>query len=476
MCLRGFVRFAIICVVLVIALSCQDENATAPPKGPTISFLQPAITVREPATGDSGIYIPVVRGDTSGTIAATYKVQSLTAGPEDFRSPNRTVAFESGKDSSWVYLELIGDTLTERIERLSVSLDSIPMGYFLGPCPRVTIQIRDRRAPTGPTISFVQPDTTIREGAHDGNYQGIVISVVRSDTTGKVAVPYALRYLTAGQEDISVNPWRGAWFEAGRNAMRIMLVPHPDTLIEGEEQITLSLGSLPAPYSPGWWPQLTVHIEDVEVHHDPMPVGWPLAIGNSWSYQVEWDFRAPGGGYDNGETLGAGSCLMTGSVRYRGRDYRVCHVAVSHAYEETDFFLSSAGDSLLFVPASDTLLIPEAVRASLPWVLAVFSEPGSVERTYFRSDPRPGYGVTVSGGQERGPAVATPAGAWTNTLILHYHKEDVGHNLGEWSVDWDFTLAGDVGPIKLEGGWWTSGPDGFSGSETGSLTGFTVQP
>lgn len=333
-------------------------------------------------------------------------------------------------------------------------------------------------SPQGPAISFLQPDITTREGARDGEGPGIHIPLARTDTTGRVTVSIKVQLLTADPEDFRSPCARYVSFEAGSDSASLNLALVPDTLTEGEERFAVSLDSIPSGYAAGRWRQVTVHVEDVEVHHGPAPAAWPCALGNSWSYQVEWGTWSDYWSSSWDGRYAAASAGITREAWYRGREYSVFHIEYRVSGwppDRADFYFASSGDSLFFVPASDTLWIPETRRGEFPWVLAVFNESDSIARTYYDGYGG-GHGITITGRQEKGPAIAVPAGAWGQTLTVRYEKENVGNTYGERGETWEFHLVADVGPIEATSSWWERGPDWASAVERAYLTGYSVNP
>jgi len=469
------------CLVLLLTLACQEDDPAGPhsPPLPTISFLQPELTVREPAGVDSGVEVAILRSDPAPSARVKLALRFLTADGQDCRLPDPWVRFGAGDDTAWTRLELVPDTLREEEERLALVLDSLPPEYVRGARAELMLRLRDRAAPAGPAISFLQPQIVLREGAADLPYAGIRIPIVRSGGEEAVNVPVELQPLTTEPREL-LDMRLDAGFAAGADTSWVLLVSNPDADVEGVEQAVLSLGALPAGYSPGWWPQVDIRLEDVPVHTVPFPAAWPLDVGDSWTFQDDWLYCAEDAGCRSSDfdRLGNVTAEVTERVRYRGREY----IALEFVFDNSPWpsrrslYFTTAGDSLYFVPASDTLRIPEELRAGFPWLLAVFGQEEIVERTYYRVPAPPGSGITFSGRQAPGAARAVPAGAWDRTLRVEYRRYREYFDWYDEGESWAFDLAAEVGPVRL---WYERYDEGvFWDSIVGvaSLTRYNIRP
>jgi hypothetical protein len=479
---RGFTRFLTACLLFLAIPACQEDGSTRPrPSAPImVSFLAAEALVREPVFADSGVSIPVVRGDTTGTLEVSFQARFSTAGAGDVRVPARSILFAAGQETSAVYFELLPDSLAEGEEAFTVSLDSTGLGWSAGAVPRMEIRIDDRSHGSAPTVSFLQPEIWKREGTHDGFYPWFRVPVVRSDAGARALIDVSVSPLTAGPEDFQV-----AWdydvgvclFAAGAETAYVNLQLSPDALEEGDEQFALGLRPFHAGYALGRWTQLTVHIEDIEVHHDPMPSGWPMEVGDVWTYRVELDNENPGG---YRYVYLPGTAAVADRVRYRGRDYQRVHVEVGGppGSERADFYFATAGDSLLFVPASDTGRVAPEQRNQWPWVFGVFNDTTTVDRTYYQSPGAvPNHtGVILSGRQATAGPVAVPVGSWDNVMTLRYDLQHMGGGLGEGSDSWTFYLAAGAGPVRIDydASWWH--PDWAFTHFEAYLVGHSVRP
>jgi len=294
-----------------------------------------------------------------------------------------------------------------------------------------------------------------------------------------VNVPVELQRLTTEPGELS-DIRLDAGFAAGADTSWVLLVSNPDADVEGVEQAVLSLGALPAGYSPGWWPQVDIRLEDVPVHTVPFPAAWPLDVGDSWTFQDYWMYCAEDAGCESAEDfrLGDVTAEVTERVRYRGREYIALEIVFDNSpwASRRSFFFTTAGDSLYFVPASDTLRIPEELRAGFPWLLAVFGQEEIVERTYYRVPNRSGSGITFSGRQAPGAARAVPAGAWVRTLRVEYSRYREYLDWDDEGESWAFDLVAEVGPVWLGHSRYAEGVSSPSIANAASLTRYSIRP
>jgi len=202
-------------------------------RGGVLQFSAGSYTVTEGGLAT----ISVIRG---AGVASDVSVQyATTAGGTavagvDFAPVSGTLTFAAGQTSRSFTVPTFGDASAQGDRTVALALTGPTGGAILGPGVTATLVVVDDE----PRVRFSAPIYRVDEGGL------ATLTVLRSGpVTGTVTVDYTASYLTATATDLD-GPVSGTLvFGPGVTSRTFTVATHPDTLAEGAEMVSFTLGS-----------------------------------------------------------------------------------------------------------------------------------------------------------------------------------------------------------------------------------------
>ncbi|MGL5061818.1 MAG: Calx-beta domain-containing protein [Microcoleus sp.] len=207
-----------------------------------LQFSAPTFSVREDGTPVAAVTVTRT-GSSAGTASATVNLANGTAtAPADYNNAPITVNFADGDTAAkTVVVPIVDDTLVEGTENVSLSLTN-PTGssrVTLGTQTTATLNIVDNDIPG--SLQFTAPTYSVRE---DGTPVAAVRVSRTGGSTGAVSATVNLTDGTATSPADYTNTPVVVNFAAGDTTTKTVVIPIVnDTLVEGNENISLSLGT-----------------------------------------------------------------------------------------------------------------------------------------------------------------------------------------------------------------------------------------
>jgi Calx-beta domain/Right handed beta helix region len=210
------------------ALNIADNDST-------LQFSAPTFSVNEDGTTSAAVTVTRT-GSTTGTASATVNLANGTAlAPGDYNNAAIPVNFATGETTKTVNIPIVDDTLVEGSETVNLTLVN-PTNATIGTQNAAALNIADNDS----TLQFSAPTFSVNE---DGTTSAAVTVTRTGSTTGTASATVNLANGTAlapvdyNNAAIPVN------FATGETTKTVNIPIVNDTLVEGNETVSLTLGS-----------------------------------------------------------------------------------------------------------------------------------------------------------------------------------------------------------------------------------------
>ncbi|MEO5367843.1 MAG: DUF1566 domain-containing protein [Magnetococcus sp. WYHC-3] len=195
-----------------------------------------SVSVTEGDSGSTNATVPVslnLPAVANVTVSFVTSDNGALSG-SDYSAVNGTLAFHAGESSGFIAVPVLGDTLDEANEVVTVNLSN-PVGATLGNSTgSVTIQDDDPE----PTLAFASASSTVTEG----NSAAVSVTL-NAPSALDITVPFTLSGSAENGTDYTVNSTSPVTIPAGQVSGGIHLAVLTDNLTESGENLTLTLGN-----------------------------------------------------------------------------------------------------------------------------------------------------------------------------------------------------------------------------------------
>jgi Cadherin-like domain/Domain of unknown function (DUF4114)/Calx-beta domain len=238
-----------------------NVNTFAEVVGSIVDAATPIISVMvEPQTVTEGGAIKLLyglsrSGSTNDSLTVNYNVSGTATfgddytqtGASSFNSTSGSITFAAGSNTANIEITAVADAIFDPDENISLALADNP-NYAIGISNSATGIILDVPAITPPTVSLALNRASVKE---DGT-PNLSYTFTRNGSTDQpLTVRYQITgtaiedtdYSTLGTSTTGIN-FRTFDFIAGASTFTVRVDPTPDTLLEGDETVSLAL--LPA--------------------------------------------------------------------------------------------------------------------------------------------------------------------------------------------------------------------------------------
>lgn len=204
------------------------DNDTA--SAPVVSVAAVNPTIPENAV-DRGTLLFTRRGNTQNDLTVFYTIGGTAAPGTDYGSLPGVVVIPAGHDTTVVQFMTRDDKILEPDELISVAMAPNPAYSIAGPAAEITITDDDLM-----TVTIFPTGANAAEPSTVGTF-----TVKRDgDLTGNLVVFYTVSGSAASGDDFT--PFSGSvTIPADATSANITLAPLEDTLLEGDESVTLTL-------------------------------------------------------------------------------------------------------------------------------------------------------------------------------------------------------------------------------------------
>lgn len=215
------------------AITLNDDDPT-----PTISFSQPTTSITEGNSGTQTVTLTVSLSNPSGTTISAIMTESgsATGSGVDYTLPSTTITIPATASSTTVAIDIVGESLYESNETLSLVLGSLTNANA-GTYTAHTITITNNDSV--PALSFGVSAATMGEASGSS----IIFTTTAASISGAdITVPYTLTgTATAGTDYNPPTTATGSIsIPAGSTAGTLTITPTDDAIFEGTETITLT--------------------------------------------------------------------------------------------------------------------------------------------------------------------------------------------------------------------------------------------
>ncbi|MEK7286776.1 MAG: Calx-beta domain-containing protein [Nitrospirota bacterium] len=202
----------------------------------TVTLSVQNLNVRESAPGNSTIVTATLDKTSDRYIVVNLKKRGSADSRYDYRLPDQIIIPE-GRQSASIPLTTLEDTLDEASETVTIEVDDITNGAQTGPQQHTIIIVDDDDAPTV-TLSVTnltahetppEDQTTLTARLSDLSGLDVTIGLIKSGSATQMS-----DYTLADKITIP----------AGDFSKSVILVAKPDTLIEGNETVTVQLDKI----------------------------------------------------------------------------------------------------------------------------------------------------------------------------------------------------------------------------------------
>ncbi|MGN6184500.1 MAG: beta strand repeat-containing protein, partial [Thermoanaerobaculia bacterium] len=212
----------------------DDDTA---PVVPAISIAPASVVEGNAGSASLSFDVTLSAATTNGVTVSYATTDGTASNGADYVSTTGTLTFAPGTTSRTIVVPIVGDTLVEGNETLTVTLAS-PSNGTLGTSSATGTIVDDDIAPVIPTISIGA--ATLTEG-DNGNAPMTFAVTLSAPTTNTVTVTYT----TADDTAIAGNDYAATTgtlvFAPGMTSLPIAIAVNGDTLVEGNETFTVTL-------------------------------------------------------------------------------------------------------------------------------------------------------------------------------------------------------------------------------------------
>ena len=271
---------------------------TPPPVLPALSIDDASISEGDSGTAQLTFTVKLSQAAT-GPVTVNYATAdgSATAG-SDYTARLGTITFAAGETSKTITVPITGDTTVEANETFTVSLSGASGASIADGSATGTI-VNNDVAPPPPTLSVA--DAAVVEG-NTGNQDLAFTVTLSAAATGPVTVAYATSNGTATAGSDYAAQSGTLTFAAGETSKVVHVAVSGDTVVEGNETLTLALSAPSGATIAHGMATGTITNDDVQA--PPPPSG-----GTSLHYDVASNW---GSGFTGSMAVGAGSATLNG--------------------------------------------------------------------------------------------------------------------------------------------------------------------
>ncbi|WP_287738211.1 Calx-beta domain-containing protein, partial [Microcystis sp. M048S1] len=183
------------------------------------------------------IYTFTRNGVTTNSLTVNYSISGTATLNTDYTrtGTNNTVTFAAGSSTATVTVDPTPDTIVESDETVILTLAS-GTGYTVGTTTPVTGTITNV---TLPSVTLAVSPSSVTE---DGTSNLIYIFMRTGDTTNPLTVNYSIGGTATNGSDYTLLP-TSVIFEANSAIATVMVDPTPDTTVENNETVALTLAA-----------------------------------------------------------------------------------------------------------------------------------------------------------------------------------------------------------------------------------------
>jgi Tol biopolymer transport system component len=216
----------------------QADWQPVPPL-PTVDITDATVTEGNTATTDATFQVTLSQA-SAATVTVDYATADGTAtAPDDYAATSGTLTFAPGETAKTVVVAVVGDTLVEPNETLTVTL-SAPTDATLGHSTATGTVVNDDTPPALPSLAIA--DTAVAEG-NTGRTNATFQVTLSQASAATVTVGYATADGTA-KEPRDYAATRGILtFAPGETAKTVVVAVEGDTLVEADDTFTVSLSA-----------------------------------------------------------------------------------------------------------------------------------------------------------------------------------------------------------------------------------------
>ncbi|MCA2911632.1 MAG: DUF4347 domain-containing protein [Microcystis sp. M034S1] len=230
-------------VILTLAAGTGYTVGTTTPVTGTITNDDTSVTLAvSPASvtedGTTNLIYTFTRsGLTTNPLTVNYSISGTATLNTDYTrtGTNNTVTFAAGSSTATVTVDPTPDTIVESDETVILTLAS-GTGYTVGTTTPVTGTITNV---TLPSVTLAVSPSSVTE---DGTSNLIYIFMRTGDTTNPLTVNYSIGGTATNGSDYTLLP-TSVIFEANSAIATVMVDPTPDTTVENNETVALTLAA-----------------------------------------------------------------------------------------------------------------------------------------------------------------------------------------------------------------------------------------
>ncbi|RTL92826.1 hypothetical protein EJV44_17155 [Ancylobacter aquaticus] len=230
------------------AIVAEDFTVNGSPAGggadpvpvlPTLAVADASVTEGNDGTAYLSFTVTLSKAATSAVSVAYASANGTAVAGQDYQAVSGTLTFAAGETSKVIRVPVTGDTVVEANEALTLTLSS-PSGATLADGTATGTILNDDVAPVLPTLAIA--DASVTEGNDGTAYLSFTVTLSKAATSA-VSVSYASANGTAvaGQDYQAVSGT--LTFAAGETSKVIRVPVTGDTVVEGNEALSLTLSS-----------------------------------------------------------------------------------------------------------------------------------------------------------------------------------------------------------------------------------------
>ena len=196
------------------------------------------------------------RTESNISIPLVVPSESVASEDEDFELSSSSVTIASGESSGSISIDIIEDDQIENDEEAIVELGSLPQGISEGTNSRVSTIISDNVSAT----AAIGANESITEG--DGSIN-ITVTISETNATGAdISIPVSVTSGTATADEDYELGGSSVIISNGNNSGVVSLSILEDAYIEDDEEVTISIGTLPDKVANATEEEVTVTLID----------------------------------------------------------------------------------------------------------------------------------------------------------------------------------------------------------------------
>ncbi|MFB2894946.1 DUF4347 domain-containing protein, partial [Aerosakkonemataceae cyanobacterium BLCC-F50] len=322
---------------------------------PTVNFSQATYQVNEDGTV-IGAAVTINRtGDISSLGSVQVQLSNGTAtGGTDFNNTTQTINFLANETSKTVTIPITDDTLLEGNENLSLTLANPTGGFVLGTQKTSTLTIVDNDA----LVQFSQATYQFNE---NGTVIGATVTINRTGSiasAGSVQVQFANGTATGGTQPFATgtdfdNTTQTINFASGETSKTVTIPINEDTLVEGNENLTLTLVNPSTNFVLGT--QKTATVDIIDNDSDVTLAVSPSSVAEDGTNNLSYTFTRTG----VTSTPLTVNFTVGGSATYN-TDYTVSGANTFNGSTGTVTFAANSTTATITIdPTADAILEPD---------------------------------------------------------------------------------------------------------------------